>query len=592
MPSPVRRSTRGALPLTKSAPAGSTTSSSSTSSSKPIRKPVRAQKSSSLYGLSSASPGLGALPRRSQRAQQPGEEEDADETNEEDVTRCVCGLPTYEGPPGSEAFEGVTLEPGQLHEDLGDMFIQCDGCGVWQHDAERSALRTIVRIPTSTTILLLRCTMARYHTTPQRAAADQAEHRRQYSLWVPLHPQLVRKPSTSKSDDRSKRERESTAGRASADPVTGRRRGTMRSKEHDDEEEQLQRALEESKKVNDPLSMKRSGKRSREDSEDARQEHKRPRMVSEAITSSSRTADDDSDDDVPGAPISKSKKAKAEAALSIRQAEQKEKETERERARADAANRRLERAGRRRVDEDPDETPQPTKTSPPPDSSQPPSPQPLNAPSENVSHKKSTGGKKVKKLGNNQYTKNRGGDQVPASSPHGRKRLLHHTLADSGDEQSVANGETSVGGAKDKASPAVGASTESNITNGVGRKVGKGKRTNLNGWHAARQQQQQADEPVELTYTNMKRSLDGMLAFIQRQQFESNIGKLESGSSEDVTSADDTINAEGPSPGSGGLVQSPPSVEGKPFEALTSTEMAEVISRRVEAWTGKYGHLA
>nr|POF22213.1 hypothetical protein CFP56_36298 [Quercus suber] len=315
-------------------------------------------------------------------------------------------------------------------------------------------------------------------------------------------------------------------------------------------------------------------------------------MVSEAVTSSSRTADDDSDDDVPGAPMSKSKRARAEAALSVRQAEQKEKETEREKARADAANRRLERAGRRRVDEEPDETPQPSKTSPPPDSSQPPSPQPVIATSENVSHKKANGGKRVKKLGNNQYTKNRGTDQAPASSPHGKKRLLHHALADSGDEQSVANGETSIGGTKDKGSPAVGASTEGNTSNGVGKKVGKGKRTNLNGWHAARQQQQQADEPIELTYTNMKRSLEGMVAFIQRQQLESNIGSLPHGSSGDVSPPDGTTSAEGPSPDSGGPVHSPHSIESRPFETLTSTEMAEVISRKVEAWTGRFGHLA
>nr|POF22212.1 putative histone deacetylase complex subunit cti6 [Quercus suber] len=281
---------------------------------------MRAQKSNSLYGLPNSSPAFGSLPRRSQRAHQSGEEEEADETNEEDVTRCVCGLPTYEGPPGSEAFEGVTVQPGQLNEDLGDMFIQCDGCGVWQHGgcvgiieddqtpdkyycecckpkmhtlkwdstgyvlSPRPLLLSLVAVVCWHMRLPL-CEqsskqsyprrfhsfpskMARYHSAPQRAAADQAEHRRQYSLWVPLHPQFARKSSTSKSDDRSKRERENTVGRASADPVTGRRRGTMRSKEHDDEEEQLQRALEESKKVNEPSGGKRNGKRSRDDSEE------------------------------------------------------------------------------------------------------------------------------------------------------------------------------------------------------------------------------------------------------------------------------------------------------------------------------------
>lgn len=110
--------------------------------------------------------------------------------------------------------------------------------------------------------------MARYHSTPKRAAADEAENRQRYSLYVPLHPKSARKNSSSKSDGKSNRDRESTAGRASADPVTGRRRGTMRSKEHDDEEEQLQRALEESKREHDPVGGKRGRKRSRDNSEE------------------------------------------------------------------------------------------------------------------------------------------------------------------------------------------------------------------------------------------------------------------------------------------------------------------------------------
>lgn len=329
-------------------------------------------------------------------------------------------------------------------------------------------------------------------------------------------------------------------------------------------------------------------------------------MVSEAITTSgSRTADEDSDEDGMGAPLSKSKKAKADAAMSVRQAEQKEKEGEREKARADAANRRLERAGRRRVEGGPqpqstmgmtdgdadelDETSKPDGTSPPLDSSQPPSPPPSGAQAEKASHKKGISGKRVKKLGNNQYTRNRGIDQAPASSPHGRKRLLHQNTVDSGDEQSVANGETSNGTAKDKGSPAVGAGTEhGGTTNGVAKKFGKGKKTNLNGWHAARQQQQQSDEPVELTFSNMKRSLDGMLAFIHRQHLDSNLAP----SSEEQTPPDGAAAVEGPSPDSGGAVQSPLSLEGKPFEDMSSAAMAEAIRRKVDIWRGRFGHLA
>lgn len=109
--------------------------------------------------------------------------------------------------------------------------------------------------------------MARYHETPtRRAAAKTEDNRQRYSLYLPLHPKASRKGSMSKHDDKAKRERESV-NRASVDPSTGKRRGTMRSKEHDDEEEQLQRAIEESRRDAEPTGTgRRSGKRGRDDS--------------------------------------------------------------------------------------------------------------------------------------------------------------------------------------------------------------------------------------------------------------------------------------------------------------------------------------
>ena len=77
-------------------------------------------------------------PRRSQRAQPTkseggnthgqgnGEDIAADE---EEITRCICGHQDYPGPPLSEAFSGVHAHA----EDAGGLFIQCDGCSVWQH---------------------------------------------------------------------------------------------------------------------------------------------------------------------------------------------------------------------------------------------------------------------------------------------------------------------------------------------------------------------------------------------------------------------------------------------------------------------------
>lgn len=135
MPSPVRRSTRGALPQIKSAPPTSNSSSSSLSLGKPGRKPAGNLKSATPRSLSSEEPSEPV--RRSQRAHQSREEEmlegEGEEeaiAGEEDVTRCICGLQDYPGPPLSEAFESVDIT--QI-EDPGALFIQCDGCSVWQH---------------------------------------------------------------------------------------------------------------------------------------------------------------------------------------------------------------------------------------------------------------------------------------------------------------------------------------------------------------------------------------------------------------------------------------------------------------------------
>jgi hypothetical protein len=111
--------------------------------------------------------------------------------------------------------------------------------------------------------------MARYHETPTRHAAAKVENNRQkYSLYLPLHPKAARKGSISKHDDKAKKERDLVASRGSVDPTTGRRRGTMRSKEHDDEEEQLKRAIEESRREVDSVAGtgRRVAKRGRDDS--------------------------------------------------------------------------------------------------------------------------------------------------------------------------------------------------------------------------------------------------------------------------------------------------------------------------------------
>lgn len=104
-----------------------------------------------------------------------------------------------------------------------------------------------------------------------RPAAEQTSHRQQYSLYLPVTSKLTHsKGSVGKSnDDKAKKDRADTVSRASADPATGKRRATMRSREHDEEAELIQRAIEESaREAQTGPGGKRVGKRSRDASSD------------------------------------------------------------------------------------------------------------------------------------------------------------------------------------------------------------------------------------------------------------------------------------------------------------------------------------
>ena len=67
-----------------------------------------------------------------------GEDED-EEGDEEEVTRCVCGQTEYPGLPAPttellKPKDGGAPDASTLAtEEVGNMFIQCDVCQVWQH---------------------------------------------------------------------------------------------------------------------------------------------------------------------------------------------------------------------------------------------------------------------------------------------------------------------------------------------------------------------------------------------------------------------------------------------------------------------------
>ena len=311
----------------------------------------------------------------------------------------------------------------------------------------------------------------------------------------------------------------------------------------------------------------------------SKQEVKRQRRASELPPSNLRRAsiDEDSDDEFPTG--SGSKKDKADAVQFARQAQAQEKAHDREKARAEAAGRRQERAGRRRIEDEPaEDTPKPSnsaKTSPPA-SSQPGSPN-ASLPPEKISHKKGAG-KKTKKLGNNQYTKNR----EAASSPHGRKR---NGAGTSSGEDNTTNGETH---SLPNGSNGAGKNSPDHIP-GPKAKFGKGKHKAVNGNSAKH------EDPADMTVAMMKRRMDAMAAYITRAQMEAAGGiggdRTPSGGASGLVVNDLRL--------AGGAIRSPAATldegsgeEGKKFEEMSAIEMADVVSRSINGWHSKFDHLA
>ncbi|KAK3677086.1 Histone deacetylase complex subunit [Recurvomyces mirabilis] len=462
--------------------------------------------------------------------------------------------------------------------------------------------------------------MARYHeaSTPRRAAVKAENANRglsnsqQYTNYLPLHPQAKRKQSVSKSSDNARRDRDSANSRASADPVTGRRRATMRSKEHDDEEEQLRQALEESKKEVGDGTGRRNGKRGRDAGDDTKTDIKRQRTTSQSTKLMFRNdtvEDEDSDDD--NTTTSRQKKVRADAVQSAKKAELQDKEIGRERARAEAAGRRQERAGRRRVDGelldkrldrsaltsiqpegDEDETPRPdtsARTSPPP-SSQPPSP-PAYPASDKIPQKRFPG-KKVKKLGNNQYTKARElSGQISAPSPHSKKRNLATGHASSGDEQ-AGNGDshpTNTSNSTNKNSPGGAPEVTARLPPG---KPGKGKHKLLNGLAQSKHQQllHQQQQPVgfeEMSLVDMQQ-----LAARMREHVRQGMAELAG----DRARAGLQVDGGGGDGGVGGAVLAPsitsaPSAGGAGAitDGMGAVEMGGQLLLGLEEWERKHG---
>ncbi|KAF2714319.1 hypothetical protein K504DRAFT_367076 [Pleomassaria siparia CBS 279.74] len=361
-------------------PAAASTSASSVSSARTERpsrtnnKQSSPQKSATPHSLSSEDlderpRGAQAEPPQTRRRARVQDNEEDDSTKledeleddiaeEEEITRCVCGQQEYPGPPDlGKSRDGQTsslVDSDVPSDEAGGLFIQCDICKVWQH----GGCVGIMDEAASPEEYFCEDCKPDFHKLTTSAKGQK------YSRYLPVvdqnHAKKARKTSLSKEpDDIPSRDKDRNA-RASVESF-GKRRSTMNSRAAYDEDEVLRKVLEESKQEG-PMTQSESGtrkKRSRDDSEEIKQESKRQRTSSRSPSNSPVVESEDE------ALVSSSAKQKPRGAAARSQREKELRDKERERERAEAANRRKGRAERRKA-EDLKPTPVPRKSGRPP----------------------------------------------------------------------------------------------------------------------------------------------------------------------------------------------------------------------------------
>ncbi|KAI9882982.1 MAG: hypothetical protein M1823_005274 [Watsoniomyces obsoletus] len=299
---------------------------------------------------------------------------DDDDDGEEEVTRCVCGHLDYPGLPlllvtelglgakpdaDPSAATNAVVEEGS---EPGSLFVQCDRCKVWQHGG---CVGILAIGPNDDYFCeLCRPDLHRMH--------DETKEQR-FTRYLP-HAVDDAPPSPTKSiiakPTETTRSTRAKNGGAATTPQTGKRRSTMNSRDAAyDEEEQLRRAIEQSKAEKAASrkgrAQQREAKRARSDSHEQNQPAKRQRTDSHSAGSGSpsnvrhATSAVESGDEHPSeqatnsttttTQTSKTLKGAA-AARHQREKELREEAAEREKERAEAAGRRKGRADRRRAE--------------------------------------------------------------------------------------------------------------------------------------------------------------------------------------------------------------------------------------------------
>ncbi|KAK5076639.1 Histone deacetylase complex subunit [Lithohypha guttulata] len=285
--------------------------------------------------------GDSSAPRRSRRGaetdkdpllKQPSADEEDQEVLEDDVTRCICGHADYPGPSVSIKDQ---FGPAALTEDMGNFFVQCDNCHVWQHGGCLGIHDESI-IPDE--YYCERC-KPDFHKVMKASNLNAKSSR-----YLPVLEGSIRSTPLSAADQARMKELKNKALQNT------KRRATMNSRGAYDEDEMLRQAIEQSK-VEGTL-----GKRSRDESEDQRPANKRQRTGSSISEVSSKKSQSPELEKM--ATGKNSSKLRGAAARNNREKEIREKMKQETAAqRAEAASKRNARSERRRVDDSPPPTP-------------------------------------------------------------------------------------------------------------------------------------------------------------------------------------------------------------------------------------------
>ncbi|KAL4980509.1 hypothetical protein BDW66DRAFT_125385 [Aspergillus desertorum] len=511
-----------------------------------------------------------------------GEDDDVDEEDEEEITRCLCGQQDYPGLPPSrrEALGRNGARSGIKHEnpldwsldssdlmsdDIGSMFIQCDSCKVWQHGG---CVGIMDEAMSPDEYFCEECRKDLHRIKSE----TNGSHSSQYLPVVPAPSPTVSSRESSRDNAKSVKDQKPRQSDPFPNP---KRRSTMNSRDAAyDEEEQLRRAIEESKEDNKTTdgeeSTIRRPKRSRSDSDAHRLLAKRPRTRSPSPTVNSKRSNPASpivsDDESKSRPVANGNRKPRATSRGQREKDVKDAREldDPEAEQAEHASRRKGRSDRRRgegaesdheIAESPikltaneSELPRrsPEASAPIPDSA-------LPRPSTRKSGRPPA---RRGRVGRNQYTRDRDLNGTGRDSNTGNSPRRGQSLDTGGDSPRIGTLGTPVNGT-DTGKPS--------------RPRYVHQRTTMN---------------------EMKRRVAAILEFISRMQVEmaaageSTTPPERSNGTDAQTVGHQPENGLSVSTGEGSLDGVPTE---KDFKDLSSVEMMDVLTRHLLKWQQEYG---